>query len=207
MTTWITSDWHIRHRNIIKYCGRPTDYDEKIMAGLSVVKYNDTLIHCGDFGFINTWDEVKEVFDLIPCQNRILIVGNHDKRSKHIHRLPWSWKVRSNDQPYQIEYNGLIIALQHKPYLSEQRRSTLRRWLIQKWFSFAMRGPNGLPSQANIAIHGHVHELGQRYQWADNKLVVNACVEHWDYKPVSLSELVKEYHARKEYEKQVTWRI
>jgi calcineurin-like phosphoesterase family protein len=56
-----------------------------------------------------------------------------------------------------------------------------------------------VPEDAHIALHGHSHEIGQRYDWSDGTLLVNVCVEQFDYHPVSLVELEQEYYARKVY--------
>ncbi len=103
MATWFTSDTHINHANIIKYCKRPFLSDGEIDAlrsGLDfkvskstiekhdntildnidkVVRPNDTLYILGDFAF-GPYEKIKEIRNQIRCKNVILIWGNHDDR-------------------------------------------------------------------------------------------------------------------------------
>jgi calcineurin-like phosphoesterase family protein len=56
-----------------------------------------------------------------------------------------------------------------------------------------------VPKGIHVCLHGHTHEIGQRYDWINNTLIVNCCVEQWDYRPTSLRELEQEYYLRKDY--------
>ncbi len=48
MKIYITTDTHFDHANMIKYCGRPENFNEIIWKGLEQIKNNDILIHLGD---------------------------------------------------------------------------------------------------------------------------------------------------------------
>jgi len=208
--TWITSDWHVGHRNIIRYCGRPTNCDELILKSLSIMKEEDVLIHLGDFGFYGTDGKIENAFSTIPCKEKILIVGNHDEKNRKVLKLPWSKIVKRKEQPYYFTYKELVITAQHRPYREYPRKVHAGRWLLQKitdmFLDIKERGRLGsflhyqqVPEDAHIALHGHSHEIGQRYDWSDGTLLVNVCVEQFDYHPVSLVELEQEYYARKVY--------
>ena len=42
---WLTSDWHLGHTNIVKYCNRPENFEELIIQNwLKVVKPDDIVI-------------------------------------------------------------------------------------------------------------------------------------------------------------------
>jgi calcineurin-like phosphoesterase family protein len=47
--------------------------------------------------------------------------------------------------------------------------------------------------EANIYILGHIHNLGTAIYKQNNKLFINASVEHWNYKPISLMEILQYY--------------
>lgn len=192
------SDTHFDHRNIVDYCGRPVDYQRKIFEHLDSLQPCEMMIHIGDFGFVNRMSTAESYFLRMPTDNAILIVGNHDKRSKEVLKCGWTRVIWPKQQPFKIEYAGLRFAIQHRPFSRQKKHhGPLLQWLNDL---FAHRGPI-LPEDADIIIHGHIHELGQRYRWREDKLVVNACVEHWDYKSFSIDEVVKEYHDRKQYYK------
>lgn len=109
MKYWITGDTHLGHDNIAKYCNRPDDYNEKIIEGLSVLRYDDVLIHLGDVAFKNRgWEE--KYLGNIPCK-KWLIIGNHDKSYTWHLKLGWDWVGES-----MILYRyGKRIEFSHKP--------------------------------------------------------------------------------------------
>lgn len=81
MNIWLLTDTHFGHKNIIKYCDRPENYDELILENLNVIKEGDILYHLGDFCFGNEskWHEI--FFEKLKGVKCYLIKGNHDKRT------------------------------------------------------------------------------------------------------------------------------
>ena len=109
MTYWITTDTHLGHKNIARYCNRPDDYNERILEGLSVLGYYDILIHLGDVAFkTQGWEE--KYLGNIPCK-KWLIIGNHDKSYTHHLNLGWDWVGES----MIIKKFGKRIEFSHKP--------------------------------------------------------------------------------------------
>lgn len=214
------SDTHISHRNIIKYCGRPVDADAQMLTAFNPY-YSagiKRIIHIGDFGFFRDRRSALEAYDLMfggfQGQTEVLLIrGNHDR--KYVLKLPWTEIIPEMEQPYYFMWGGLRFKVQHRTFRDIPIRTTVGRWLRQKladmWLTradkklrkrlkgyFFLREPVVSPD-VDIAIHGHIHELGQRFVWANNTLIVNGCVEHWDYRPIPIEVIVKEYYARKEY--------
>lgn len=75
---WFTSDTHLDHKNIIKYCNRPfssiQEMNETIINNWnSVVSKEDTVYHLGDFAF----GKVNEFANKLNGKI-VLIKGNHD---------------------------------------------------------------------------------------------------------------------------------
>jgi calcineurin-like phosphoesterase family protein len=75
---FFTSDTHLGHTNIIRYCNRPfasiEEMDETIINNWNnVVDDNDTVYHLGDFSFGNPYHYKKRLKGRIE-----LIAGNHD---------------------------------------------------------------------------------------------------------------------------------
>lgn len=191
----VVSDTHIQHHNIIGYCGRPVDCDERMFKAFEqkrVTSHIDHIIHCGDFCrfYKVTEEQALEWFNRMFGEIRpTLIKGNHDRTDRGVTlRLPWVQVIRKENQPYVIQCQGLTIGFKHSPYKDKEGQLTLN------------------DVGAHIQVHGHTHEKGQRFTWIDGisvatgALNVNACVEHWNYAPFNLDKIVQEYHARKQYE-------
>ena len=106
MSKFFTSDSHLGHGNIIKYCNRPflsKDEQLRLDAGEHVrvsfesvrrmddhlldqinktVGVDDTLIHLGDFCFGHRrayYEAAQKYRARIKCKNIIMIWGNHDQ--------------------------------------------------------------------------------------------------------------------------------
>lgn len=83
---WFTSDWHLNHFNIIKYCNRPfNSIDEMnnviINNYINFIKENDLVFFVGDIFFLikDEKEFIKEIFNSLPGK-KYLIRGNHDKQ-------------------------------------------------------------------------------------------------------------------------------
>lgn len=81
---WLTSDLHLFHSNIIKYCNRPYSncfsMNKDIIDTINKkVHQDDLLINLGDIGF----NSVKYIIDELSKINcdQIFVSGNHDRKS------------------------------------------------------------------------------------------------------------------------------
>ena len=120
MNIFVISDTHFCHKNIIDYCNRPFVSVEEMNEVLinnwnSVVSPTDTVYHLGDFGIGNK-SQLKEIFNSLNG-NKILVVGNHDRRSK-ITSFSWSLKT----DLYTITVDEMPFVLCHYPMLSWDRQ-------------------------------------------------------------------------------------
>lgn len=108
-----------------KLCGRPDDFTERIVDNCkAMIKPEDILIHLGDV----TWTGMDEL-QQIPASRKILVKGNHDKRS-------YSWYM-SHGFDFACEQfiwktGGLNIVFSHKPLIFHEY---------------------------DVNIHGHLHDL------------------------------------------------
>jgi len=81
MKYWITTDTHLGHYNIIKYCNRPVNHEDLIIKNITNnVTKDDILIHLGDVACYNV-DYWNRLLTSIPAKRRWLIKGNHDRNS------------------------------------------------------------------------------------------------------------------------------
>jgi calcineurin-like phosphoesterase family protein len=87
MTIWFTSDLHLGHANIIKYCKRPfksvEEMNEKIISNFNAkVKPDDVVYVIGDFCFrAKEGIDYKYWVDKLNG-NYVFICGNHDYNNK-----------------------------------------------------------------------------------------------------------------------------
>ena len=84
MSIWLIADTHFGHRNMVKLCERPDDFEARILhAWKRIVAPTDTVIHLGDVCLCGAQEEkrwmatIKEELSGI----KILVKGNHDKRA------------------------------------------------------------------------------------------------------------------------------
>lgn len=85
---FFSSDQHLGHENIIKYCNRPfksvKEMDEVIIENHNkIVKSSDTVYWLGDFGFHKNPIEISDLVNRFNGR-KIFILGNHDKSSSHL---------------------------------------------------------------------------------------------------------------------------
>lgn len=78
-TTYVTSDSHFGHSNVIKYSNRPyanaDEMDEALINNWnSLVKDSDTIFHLGDFSFKDPAQYLRRLKGKI-----IMLPGNHDQ--------------------------------------------------------------------------------------------------------------------------------
>lgn len=111
MTIWFTSDLHLGHANIIKYCKRPfTTVDEMnsklIQNWNALVKPQDSVYVIGDFAFSRT---PAPLFDALNG-GKHLIKGNHD--SQETLRLNWNFVK----DVYELRYKDINVWLSHYPH-------------------------------------------------------------------------------------------
>ena len=163
MTTYIWSDLHLGHANILNYCNRPfatvEDMDKALLkAWRTTVKGRDTIITLGDIALDKTYkfDRLKELITNLPG-HKILVMGNHDRRYPVTR-----WREMGFDEvyPYPIIYRQWYI-LSHEPLFLNEKMPYLN-------------------------IHGHIHNLtynSPSYQ--------NVSVERTHYAPLDFEALIK----------------
>lgn len=140
MATWLTSDLHLFHKNIIQYCGRPYS-DEYEMNDDIVDKWNacvtddDRVIVVGDLtaGLFDRKDSLAEIITRLRGKKE-LVVGNHDHCSKKWYRDAGFKSVVN----HFCEGRMLFV---HKP-ATEFNEKSVRLRAIHK---------------PGLVVHGHIH--------------------------------------------------
>lgn len=106
---YVTTDWHIGHKNIIKYCNRPENHEEMLWDNFSVLDSSDILISLGDM----FWGDKKQ--DLIRFASfpfrKILVIGNHES-----HDCVWYFQYYDFcATQFSFSYNGNKLVFSHSP--------------------------------------------------------------------------------------------
>lgn len=114
---FLTSDSHLGHFNICKYCHRPfqsrSEMDQTLIKNWNVVVPEDGIVvHCGDFMLPHN-EDIKEYNKYLnQLHGRVLLLrGNHDLAS-----LDWvSDKLIAVRDQAMIIVDGVKIFAQHYP--------------------------------------------------------------------------------------------
>lgn len=173
MINFITSDLHLGHGNIIKYCKRPfKDVDEmnrKIIHNWNQrVKLDDVVYHVGDFcfrrGIEGSKTPARDWEDQL--NGKIIHVrGNHDKNNG----------VKTLISQVIIEFANLQFLLVHIPpfHIAE------------------------IPDFVDVVLCGHIHEKWRHKYYKQDTLgipLINVGVDQWKFMPITMSEVVLYYY-------------
>ena len=157
---WFTSDLHINHDNIIKYCNRPfssrDEMNEEIVKRWNErVKPADTIYVVGDV-FLGSPENATPIIKRLNGK-KILVLGNHDRSPKTMVNCGFDEVWQRKNIRLMNDRRALLC---HKPL------------------------PQSTLQHVELQVHGHRHEgpivSGKR---------VNVCVDLWDFKPISEEEL------------------
>lgn len=177
--TWLVSDTHWGHGNIIKYSGRPLDHNERMLAAWRErVRPDDVVIHLGDVAMSTGQGSPR-----IPAfANEIralpgttyLILGNHDGWTNSAVQRWFGFQVVTplarnalGERRALAEVDGIRVALSHRPLVDPDDR---------EW---------------DVNIHGHIHVNGwPGYPEFSDRMHCNVSVEVTDYGPVRLGDVL-----------------
>lgn len=163
LDTYIISDTHFGHENIITYCNRPEDHDFVMyLYWKSIVSPEDNILHLGDVLWYKKLNAIDIVKDLPG--NKFLIKGNHDKRNN-----AWFEDLGFTIMPKRVffEHEDKTIVFTHYP----EDRFDL------DW---------------DINIHGHIHNNSYEKKVVGDKTWINVSVEVMGYAPAKLGSILKE---------------
>lgn len=80
---WFSSDWHLGHTNILRYCNRPymsvEEMNSAILAEINKkVLPSDTLFYLGDLCMDHNFTQWESWIRQIKCENIYYLLGNHE---------------------------------------------------------------------------------------------------------------------------------
>lgn len=158
MKTFIISDTHFGHENIIKYCNRPFANREEMDKELikrwnSVVGKDDIVYHLGDFA-MGSKDYITDIVRRLNGRIR-LITGNHD------------------NYPVKFYYECGFDRVYDRPII------------VDDYFILSHH-PRTYGADFYGYFYGHVHDDEIYKDVTSNSMCV--CVERIDYKPIDFEE-------------------
>lgn len=159
--TWVWSDNHFGHKNIIKYADgmRPYESVEAMNQAMvdnwrAVVKPEDTIIFGGDVAFMSV-AATNEILDNLPGY-KIQVVGNHD-----------------------MDRSGALMGYHmHERHLCHVRDIPGTEFQLL----FTHYPMDSVPPNC-VNVHGHIH------QHLANDFSINICVEHTGCAPINIKDI------------------
>jgi calcineurin-like phosphoesterase family protein len=162
---FVISDTHFNHANILKFARSEFTSVEQMNETIienwnKTVGPDDLVYHLGDFSFTSS-NNIKLFASRLNGRKR-LILGNHDYEPKMYY--PYFQKISSWRQ-FGRDMFSKSVFLCHYP-------------LHHSAYDYRIENEG-------IMIHGHLH---RSLTGLDN--YVNVCVEHTNYTPVSIEDIV-----------------
>lgn len=171
---WFSSDLHLWHSNIIKYCNRPFDDANQMTERLRElhnerVKPEDKWYHLGDLTMLRNKNTFQGIIDEMKKWNghKRTILGNHDHLPLEVYTQIFEKIVGTG------------------------------RWFDNYWWSHFPIHPSGM-GNADACIHGHIHDSpspdpvitkDENTGRVIYKPYINLSVEATNYRPVHLDEV------------------
>ena len=179
MRLYVTADWHINHKNVIKYCNRPFEDIEHMNNTIidnanQRCKEDDFLWHLGDLMFAKSSQAYvthtfKDIMDQVNS-HLYLIRGNHDRNNGGKNLMLYSVLLFAN-----IRY-----LFCHIPPMSSDFKNPIYQI------------PHATLSSVDCILCGHVHQNWdhQYYEIWGNKIpVINVGVDVRNFYPIAIDEV------------------
>lgn len=186
--TWVVSDTHFGHENIVGFCFRPEDHEQVMIAQWrSTVPEDGTVLHLGDVSYGHKGGNTRFrrlTSKELTGKRKLLIRGNHDNQSHAFYRdsgfqsvRPFSLAVTYGEggiemtTPNMVGEAGWAVSFSHYPWNEDE---------------------DGRMSSADLRIHGHIHNNGySRGPFVPFlKNHINVSLEQTRYTPVNLKVLL-----------------
>lgn len=185
---WFTSDLHLGHRNVIRFCNRPFT-DEKEMGPALIQNWNDTVgdddivFILGDTFWFNDSTAIKKVLSKLKGGAIYILPGNHDDFERY-------YRV---DDPRIVLCQDIVVV-----WITEECKKTKEIWLshypMMTW-----------PHRENdtYQFFGHIHSQEGKTEGVDQDLPLHwnqadvGC-DYWNWKPVELDILIDYCKGKKE---------
>lgn len=167
-TTWVVSDTHWGHANIVGFCARPSDHETVMLEEWAqTVPATATVLHLGDLSYRNNGMFKNVHAKHLTGERKLLVRGNHDRQRYSFYRDSGFKLVR----PFELRYRNHRVSFSHYP------------WNV---------ADEGTMPKNMVRVHGHIHNNGYTRNGFVPFLLnhINVSVEQTHYRPVNLKVLL-----------------
>jgi calcineurin-like phosphoesterase family protein len=172
-TTWVVSDTHFGHDNIVGFCHRPEDHEQVMIAEWRRYVPDDaTLLHLGDLCYRSNARFKNLTAKELTGRRKLLIAGNHDKQRFSFYR-DCGFKLC---RPFSIRYpdggDWRLVSFSHYPWDDGDEGRGM--------------------GERDLRLHGHIHNNG----YSRDEFIpflrnhINLSLEQTKYTPVNLKLLL-----------------
>jgi calcineurin-like phosphoesterase family protein len=172
MTRWVSSDWHLFHKNIRKFepC-RPENFEQVLIENArAVLRPGDEFWFLGDMSFGSQTKTEEIIGDLLSKVDAFLIEGNHDSSRTKAHFARLGFKEVF---PLSVVLGNKLLS--HYPLSMVDERYHDRAEKLKEVFE-----------RENCAIHVHGHTHGKH---SSHPKCVNVSCEVTGLRPVDLDTI------------------
>ena len=174
---FFTADWHLDHKNIIKFCDRP--FNDTIEMGVTIINGcnevmgpDDRLFHLGDVTGGRS-DNYGRWLNQLTCRNLFLFPGNHDKRLRELAKF----------------FTILEIPYGYYDYVDPDDRNyhiILHHHAIRVW-------PHAHHGWGHLYGHSHGKLSKPVTSKGNGAMAFDVGVDAWGFKPLSLVQVKAEF--------------
>jgi calcineurin-like phosphoesterase family protein len=189
---FFTSDWHLYHVAVLKFCERPFK-DIEHMHQVLVNNYNAVVpehgicYFVGDMGMYNV-DLIKPIIDSLNG-TKVLILGNHDPGVNASYNMGFDIVVHG----ITMKIAGEMVTITHCPLLETYREDTSRMKGDKNpyWHGHNNKKHRELSTKNNgqFHIHGHIHSPNRGQSKKIQGKQYDVGVDAHNFRPVSISTI------------------
>ena len=181
---WFTSDLHLGHANIIKFCNRPFESVEEMNSSIIAsinrhVPEEGVLFILGDAVMGKVSETlpllagIKATVKLVPGNHDRCWIGNGASSGKWVERYKQEGGISEILDGLVTEtFQGQQFTLCHFPATGDSREET--------------RFVDHRPSRPGWILHGHTHGA-----WRQDGEMIDVGLDSWGGRPVSVEEIME----------------
>ena len=185
---WFTSDLHLGHRNVIRFCNRPFADEKEMGKSLienwnNIVGDNDIVFVLGDTFWFNDSHSIKRVLSQLKGKDIYILPGNHDDFD-HYYRV---------DDPRIHLCQDIVVV-----WITENNQPKREVWLSHYPMMTWPHRENGA-----YQFFGHIHSQPGKTDGVDQDLPLHwnqldAGCDFWDWTPIDIDTLISYCEMKKE---------